>query len=339
MIPLLLLACAGSAKPEDTASPTTTSSTTETEDTETTTTSPGIIDSGWEDTDDGVWDAPCPVDEREQRLIDVGDVTLNVACRGSGPTIVFLHGFPEWHYSWDAVMDELATEYRLIAPDQRGYNLSDKPEEVDAYALPHLVADITALLPLVSREPVILVAHDWGGPVGWLVAHDPDAHVRAFMSTNGPHPARFAELIATDAEQQAASAYMDLFRSESAEDLLTPAVLATWFDFLSADDLALYTEAWSQPGAITGGLNWYRANDLSVEASDALMDGLSPVGVPVTVLWGEDDDAVLVQNSEGIEPFATDLIVQTIPGVDHWIEHRVPDEIAAAVRALDARAP
>ena len=290
--------------------------------------------------DPNLWHSACPVDTHEQRMISVGDVSLNVACRGDGPTVVFLHGFPEFHYSWNAVMDELAEDYRLIAPDQRGYNLSDKPEAVEAYELPELTADIVALLPLVSAEPAIVVAHDWGGPVGWLVAHTPDAHLRGFLSTNGPHPLRFAELIATDADQQAASAYMTLFRSDAAENYLTTDTLAAWFEgVLSEDDLAIYREAWEQPGAITGGLNWYRANELDVDVTQALIDERSPtIDVPVSVMWGSDDDAVLVQNAEGLEVYAPDLEVETFDGVDHWIEHRIPEEVAAAIRALDARA-
>jgi len=287
------------------------------------------------------WTEACPADEREQRRIDVGEVTLNVACRGDGPTVVFLHGFPEFHYSWNAVMDELSSEYRLIAPDQRGYNTSDKPEAVEDYQLPLLTEDILTLLPLVSAEPVILVAHDWGGPVGWLLAHTPDAHIRAFLSTNGPHPLRLIELLETDPDQQAASSYMTLFRSDYAEAVLTPDYLADFgfSDFLSAEDLLLYREAWSQPGAITGGLNWYRANSLEPAAIAPLWDGRSEtVPVPVTVMWGLDDTALLPQNAEGLEVYAPDLEVETFPGVDHWIEHRIPDEIARAIRELDARA-
>jgi len=285
------------------------------------------------------WHEACPKDAREQRLIDVGDVSLNVACRGSGPTVVFLHGFPEFHYSWDKVMDELAGEFRLVAPDQRGYNISDKPPEVADYLLPKLADDILKLLPLVSSEPVILVAHDWGGPVGWLVAHHPEAHIRGFMATNGPHPARFADLIANDAEQQAASEYMTFFRSDTAELILTPDyIVKNFFDFLSPADEVIYLEALSQPGAITGGLNWYRANDIGVASTAKVMADVSPtVDVPVSVLWGLDDTAVLPKNAEGLEPYAPDLKVETFAGVDHWIEHRIPTEVADAIRALDAR--
>jgi pimeloyl-ACP methyl ester carboxylesterase len=273
-------------------------------------------------------------------MLDVGEVSLNVACRGEGPTIVFLHGFPEFHYGWDAVMDELVQDYRLIAPDQRGYNLSDKPEDVEAYQLPLLVEDIRQLLLLVSPDPVLLVAHDWGGPVGWFIAHDPDANIRGFMATNGPHPRRFAELLASDPDQQEASSYMDFFRNPGSEDFLTSDFLAEqMMGFLSPEDELLYREAWEQPGAITGGLNWYRANDLSVEATDAVLAELSPtISVPVSVLWGLDDDAVLASNAEGLEAYAPDLEVSTFEGVDHWIEHRIPGEVAEALRALDARA-
>ena len=292
--------------------------------------------------DAGVWHDPCPRDDFEQRMINVGEVALNVACRGSGETtVVFLHGFPEFYYSWNAVMDALVDDYRVIAPDQRGYNRSDKPEDVADYELPLLTADIVNLLPLVSETPVILVAHDWGGPVGWSVAHTEGAHIAGFMAANGPHPMRFAELIATDPEQQAASAYMDLFRADGAEAIMTPDYIATnFFDFLNEDELSVYMDAWSQPGAITGGLNWYRANTpLIPEVIAESMASLLPeIPVPVSVFWGLDDTAVLSQNAEGLEPYAPDLVVETFEGVDHWIEHRIPEEVARGVHELAVRA-
>jgi pimeloyl-ACP methyl ester carboxylesterase len=287
--------------------------------------------------DGPVWHAPCPTDSLEERLIDVGEVRLNVACRGAGPTIVFLHGFPEFHYAYYRVMEALAGEFRLVAPDQRGYNLSDKPEAVDAYALPELADDILRLLPLISPDPVILVAHDWGGPVGWLVAHTPGAHLRAFVSTNGPHPIRFTQLIANDDAQRMASEYMEFFRSPAAESFFTLDRLSTDFAFLDPEAMARYRAAWAQPGAITGGLNWYRANSLDEAALDGIMAGRSPtVSVPTVVMWGLDDQYVLSSNAEGLEAFVPDLEVETFEGVDHWIAHRIPDEIARVLRALDA---
>ncbi len=285
------------------------------------------------------WFDPCPRDVAEERLIDVDEVRLNVACRGEGPTVVFLHGFPEFHYSWNKVMDELVDEFRLIAPDQRGYNLSDKPANIDDYRITHLTNDILKLLPLISKDPVILVAHDWGGPVGWMVAHSPQAHLRAFMSTNGPHPLRFAELIENDPAQQEASSYMDFFRQEGSEAFMTSDVLSEQFsDFLTPSELDFYVEAWNQPDAIKSGLNWYRANEITVEKMEQAMSGLSPtVSVPVSVLWGLEDDAVLASNSENLDLYASDLEVTTFEGVDHWIEHRIPKDIAAEIRQLANR--
>jgi pimeloyl-ACP methyl ester carboxylesterase len=95
--------------------------------------------------DDGTWHAPCPSDEREQRILPVGELSLNVACREDGPTVVFLHGFPEFPYAWNSVMDELVDEYRLVAPNQRGYNLSDKPEDGADYEL-QMVVDSLELI-------------------------------------------------------------------------------------------------------------------------------------------------------------------------------------------------
>lgn len=288
----------------------------------------------------GGWYDNCPLDEIEERQLNVGEVTLNVGCRGSGPTVVFLHGFPEFHYSWNKVMDELASEFRLVAPDQRGYNLSEKPESLQSYVLPKLAEDILNLLPLVSTKPVILVAHDWGGPVGWLVAHHEDAHLRGFVAANGPHPIRFSYLLENDAAQQSASGYMAWFRDPNAESYIdADSFASTMADVLTDEELVRYRAAWEQPGAITGGLNWYRANELSHEGSLELMADLLPkVTVPTTVMWGLDDNAVLASNAEELEQFVVDLQVETFAGVDHWIEHRIPDEIARVIRAVDVRA-
>jgi pimeloyl-ACP methyl ester carboxylesterase len=292
-------------------------------------------------TEPSLWHEPCPVDTTETRYLDVGEVQLHVACRGAGPTIVFLHGFPEFHYSWNKVMDELASEFRLVAPDQRGYNLSDKPEDVASYAIHNLVGDILTLLPMVSADPVIVVAHDWGGPVGWAVAHTPDAHLRGFIATNGPHPLRLAWLIENDPAQEAASGYVDFFKLEGSEAYFTEAVLAEQFaGVLTDEELPIYMEAWFQPDAIKSGLNWYRANDLGLANIEAIMADYAPtVTVPTTVMWGLDDTALLPPNAEGLDAYVEDLVVETFEGVDHWIEHRIPAEIARAVREMDVRAP
>ena len=155
-----------------------------------------------------------------------------------------------------------------------------------------------------------------------------------------PHPVRFAELIANDPDQQAASSYMDFFRSPGAEDFITLDFLENEFtEFLNEDEVELYRAAWSQDGAITGGLNWYRANDLTPSFIEEMMAPLSPtISIPVQVMWGLDDDAVLSSNAQGLDTFCSDLSVEYFEGVDHWIEHRIPSAVADTIRELDEKA-
>jgi epoxide hydrolase 4 len=282
-----------------------------------------------------ILDYDCPVDEARMFDVQLDEVRLNVACRGAGSTtIVFLHGFPEFWYEWDKVMNELAGEYRLIAPDQRGYNLSEKPEEIESYQFEHLIGDIGQLIPKVSSEPVILVAHDWGGPVGWAVASRYPQYVRGFLGANAPHPNRFAELLRTSEEQQEASSYVDWFVTEECASQMEAndfSVLVSFFNgVLTSDDIPVYKAAWGQKGALDGGLNWYRANNFS-----QLDNEVYSVSIPTMVLWGLDDQALTVPNSEGLEAYVDDLQIFTYENVDHWISHHIPEIIANKLRELD----
>ncbi|MFT7625970.1 MAG: alpha-beta hydrolase superfamily lysophospholipase, partial [Myxococcota bacterium] len=132
------------------------------------------------------WLEACPADEPEMRMVDVGQVTLHVACQGSGPTVILLHGFPEFWYGWHKVIPELAAKgFRVVVPDQRGYNLSDKPAEQADYGIEHLVADIDGLIDAVSDEPVVLVGHDWGGVVAWASASVLSDKIDRLVIANG----------------------------------------------------------------------------------------------------------------------------------------------------------
>lgn len=277
------------------------------------------------------WTTDCPVDTPEFRLVDVGDVTLNVACQGSGPTVVLLHGFPEFWYSWQKTMNEMAGSYRLIVPDQRGYNLSDKPSNISDYNSSTLVQDISRLIHTVSEEPVVVVGHDWGGPIAWGVAHENPDTVRMMISANGPHPDIMLNLLATDEEQQEASSYVDFFVAEGSEETLIAndcAVLDSFFTgVLEEEELDIYHEAWLREDAIKSGLHWYRANFIEYGAmiSDITID------VPTLVLWGLDDTALLPQQLIGLEEYAPDIQIIEYEGVSHWIEHEIPEKIAQEI--------
>src|SRR5688500_17616686 len=131
----------------------------------------------------------CGVDAFAFSQLEVGDVSLNVACQGHGRTAVLLHGYPEFHLAWEQLAGTLAASgYRVVAPDQRGFNLSQRPLEPEAYHIDHLVDDASALIEAVADEPVLLIAHDWGGVVAWVLAHRRPELLRKLVVMNGPHP-------------------------------------------------------------------------------------------------------------------------------------------------------
>ena len=200
---------------------------------------------------------------------DVNGIRLHYASAGQGKLILFVHGFPEFWYAWKDQLAEFGRDHLAVAPDMRGYNLSSKPEAVEQYEVPHMVADLRALAKSLGHEKFTLVAHDWGGGVAWSLAIRHPEWLEKLIIINSPHPATFERELANNPAQQAASQYMLFFRSSKAEAALSANNYAALVDtvmtaglkkghFTEADREA-YLAAWSQPGALTGGLNWYRA--------------------------------------------------------------------------------
>ncbi len=277
----------------------------------------------------------CTADEPERGEVQLSEVRLDYACQGAHvegqPTVLMLHGFPEFWMGWAEVMDLLAPARRVLAPDQRGYNTSDKPEALEDYELDHLVGDIAELIDQLDG-PVVLVGHDWGGAVAWAVAARHPDKLDRLVIANAPHMNVFGELLATDPDQQEAFSYLDLFMLDSADELLVAndfGLLADMFEgVLSEEELGAYKEAWGQERAIEGGLNWYRANfeDGLPKGDEQLL-----VEVPTLVLWGMDDTALLPSNLDGLDAYVSDLQVQEVPGATHWIAHELPDVVAEAI--------
>jgi pimeloyl-ACP methyl ester carboxylesterase len=156
---------------------------------------------------------------------DVNGVKLHYVRAGSGPLIVFLHGFPEFWYEWKHQLAEFSRDHTAVAPDMRGYNLSSKPSEVSAYQMPNLVEDLraltAALLKSAGGSTFTLVAHDWGGVVAWVFAAQHPEMLDKLVIVNAPHPTIFGKLLREDAAQQQASSYMLMFRGDKAEETLS----------------------------------------------------------------------------------------------------------------------
>jgi pimeloyl-ACP methyl ester carboxylesterase len=281
----------------------------------------------------------------------VNGVRLHYAAAGAGPLVLFLHGFPEFWYEWRHLLADLGRDHLAVAPDQRGYNRSDKPAGVEAYAVRHLVADVHDLVRHLGHARCTLVGHDWGGAVAWAVALMHPEIVERLVIINAPHPAVFARELRQNPAQQAASQYMLLFRSPEAEGVLAAddyralrrALRPVWDERFDETDRRMYLEAWSQPGALTGGLNYYRAARVGPPSGDepagsvSRADGLPPVTVPTLVIWGERDTALLTGNLVGLEAHVRDLTVRRLPDGTHWVVHEHPALIAREIRAFMAR--
>ena len=272
----------------------------------------------------------------------VNGVRLHYKKAGAGPLLLFLHGFPEFWYAWRKQIPEFAKDHLVVAPDMRGYNRSSKPADIEQYAVPFLVEDVRALAEHLGYKKFVLVGHDWGGLVAWVFAGKHPEFLERLVIVNAPHPGVFAKLLRDNAAQQQASQYMMAFRNPAIEAWFSAdnyakmktAMLGTGLreGVFSDEDWNAYNKAWSQPGALTGALNYYRAMRPGGEP------GNSNVSVPTLVLWGEKDPALTIANLEGIQEYVPNLTVQRFPHASHWLIHEHPEEVNRAIRAFLASA-
>lgn len=275
--------------------------------------------------------------------LEANGLRLHYVSIGQGDLILFLHGFPEFWYAWKSQLAEFGKNHRAVALDLPGYNLSDKPKELSRCEVEHIVEDVCAFARHLSPDnKFILVGHDWGGYIAWALAMARPETLDRLVIINAPHPAIFARLLSFDPAQQKASSYMELFRSAEAEQILS----ANDFEFLSRvmafgsenglppGDRTEYLKAWSQPGAITGGLNYYRANRLTTSpAGVPTLPRLPKIDVPTLVVWGMNDPALLPQNLDGLEDYVLRLTVHPIPDASHWLVHTHSELINERIRA------
>jgi pimeloyl-ACP methyl ester carboxylesterase len=281
----------------------------------------------------------------------VNGIRLHYVSSGQGKLIIFLHGFPEFWLAWENQLKEFGRDHLAVAPDMRGYNLSDKPPGVENYHVKDLIADLRDLAQYLGYEKFIMVGHDWGGGVAWSTAIRYPELLEKLIIINSPHPAIFARELLSNPDQQKASQYMLLLRSTKAERVLSEDNFARLSDILTyfgskwelSDQHRLeYIKAWSQPDALTGSLNYYRASPLYPPTSEDeevqisnimnLPEDMMTVKVPTLVLWGEEDRALLTGNLDGLEDYVDDLTVRRIPDGTHWVAHEQPEIINNFIR-------
>ena len=287
----------------------------------------------------------------QSRYAEVNSIRLHYVSVGQGKLIMFVHGFPEFWYGWEKQLVEFGKDYQAVAPDMRGYNLSSKPAEIEKYHVNDLIEDMRALAEHLGHEKFIMVAHDWGGAVAWSAALRQPEMLEKLIIINSPHPALFARELLNNPDQQKASQYMLMLRSAEAERVLSENNFAALMDVLvqfgskwemSEEKRSKYIEAWSQPGALTGSLNYYRVSPLypPVSKNDEeliksilnLPKEMFEVKVPTLVIWGEQDQALLSGNLDGLAEYIEDLTVKRIPDGTHWVIHEQPELVNSLIR-------
>ncbi|RYF39346.1 MAG: alpha/beta hydrolase [Comamonadaceae bacterium] len=286
---------------------------------------------------------------------------ITLSCRATGergrPTLVFLHGFPEAAFVWDALLEHFARPenggYRCVAPNLRGFEQSSAPAEPSAYRAKHLVQDIAALIAIESPDAPLacLVAHDWGGAVAWNLANQKPELALRLAIINSPHPGTFLRELQSNPKQQAASAYMNFLIRPDAERLLAENDFQRIFGFLTNGSEASsaawltdevrqqYREVWSR--GLTGGCNYYRASPLRPPrpedpgaAAISLPLEMLTVKLPTLVLWAMDDIALPPELIDGLDAYIPDLTLEKVEGATHWIVHERPEFVAQRLAAF-----
>ena len=276
----------------------------------------------------------------EERLVTTNHIRLHIVQAGpeAGKPIILLHGFPETWRSWQNQLAPLAEAgFRVTAPDQRGYNLSDKPEGLSAYRLNCMVEDVLGLLPVLEKESVSLVGHDWGGVVAWLAASLYPARVERLVVLNAPYPSVMLRSIFRDPVQLLRSSYVLFFqlpvlpeamlRNNNWELLVKVMQTSSKPGTFRAEDMERYRQAWWKKGAMRGMLNWYRA----FLRRPAAIPAMSRVSVPTQILWGVRDMALGPELAEASLRLCDQGRLTFYEDATHWLQHEEPERVSAAL--------
>lgn len=270
----------------------------------------------------------------EHQAIRVNGVRLHVVTAGpeDGRPVILLHGFPEFWFSWRSQIDALAgAGLRLYIPDQRGYNLSEKPKGVAAYNLDMTAGDIIGLIDHIGVEKALVVGHDWGGAAAWWAATRHPDRLEKLAVLNIPHHKVFRRAVRENPEQRRKVRYMAFFQLPFIPEQMLrrnnwKLLAETAFGgnpAFSAEDVEHYREAWSQPGAMTAMLNWYRA----VRRARPQSAGDERVRVPTLMIWGKKDRVLTPEMAQPSIDLCDDGRLVFIDEASHWVQHEAAEQV------------
>lgn len=272
----------------------------------------------------------------------IDGIRLHYVEAGSGPLVLLLHGFPDFWFTWRKQIPVLARAgFRVLAPDLRGYNESDKPPGIDNYRIERIVGDLLGLITHIGESQAHVVGHDWGGGIAWTLAMSHPSVVDQLAILNAPHPALFLRELRRPA-QLLRSWYMFFFQ--------LPFLPEWWLSLgnfvliepvwrkppppalpFTEDEIRQYKKALARPGALTAALNYYRA---AFRRFGTLAQNIRPISRPTLVLWGERDPYVGLHVLQGLEEWVVNPRIQTFPEAGHWVQTDAPSQVNEALLAF-----
>jgi len=275
----------------------------------------------------------------QHEFIQTNGINLHYVTQGQGKLMLMLHGFPEFWYSWRHQITKFSKDYQVVALDLRGYNDSDKPQAVEAYAMTELLEDVKGVITGLGYENCILVGHDWGGAIAWNFAYTYPEMVEKLIILNLPHPAKFKEGLSTP-QQLLKSWYIVLFQLP-----FIPESILQWNDYqaiaaafknmavdksaFTQEDLEAYKDAAAKRGALTAMLNYYRCTFQSMLKSQPQW---SVLNVPTLMIRGEKDTALGKELTYGTETYVSDFRLKYIPNCSHWVQQEQPELVNQYMR-------
>ena len=272
----------------------------------------------------------------EAAFREVNDLTQHVVVAGNpeDPLVILLHGFPEFWYEWhDYIEPFVDAGYRVLVPDQRGYNRSEKPAGIRPYRITELSQDIVDLIATENRDSAHVIGHDWGAAVGWdLALRHPDTVDRLGI-INVPHPTVFERVLRSNLRQLRNSWYMFFFQlprfpewciGRNDYDFLVTAMReGARSETFSESDFERYRRAWAEEGALTAMLNWYRALLRHSERPPR-----ERVQAPTLIVWGEHDQALVPEMAPKSLDYCEEGTLERFSQATHWISHEYPDRVS-----------